>query len=419
MTAERRHETELKAVGRMALEAASAPPDASIPNIIAEHVRLLTDALYVGVVEKKPKENRFVFSGMATKSGTPRLSITANEFEINTDEYKSLLAKVVVEYDDWPLPIAREICDKNRRVLEEKWGETHCQQIALIDAQHICGFICIAYPHGANMLSTSTGEALSHIAALVMRERDSQNEKQQLESRYKELTDLLPEVVFEMDLGGNLTFVNDAAFSIFGYERHDFASGIHVDDIVAEVDRERVHANMARVITGNSAGPKEYLLKRKDGAHVPALVSVNVMMRQSQPAGIRGIVIDLSTSKQAQREFAQLVAAIEQTAESIIITDSIARVIFVNPAFIKTTGFKTESIIGNLPTLLTENCDEGTDFSEMWHTLRNGDSWHGLISNQRPDGSVYTLDTTISPVRASDGTTSPLRSNSTRVSYSS
>ena len=414
MTANRSYETELLTVGQMALEVASAPPEADIYAIIAGHVLSLSSALYVEVAEYDPQNQSLVLSGYSAMAEVNDIiaqlslgGVGKCEIPVGPDTYDELLRCVVRLSDDFLEQATPGLSEGIWHELEKRWNALQLQQIALINAKNILGAITVVYPHDAISLGKESAEAVAHITALLLRERKSQVDRIRLESRYMELTDLLPEVVFETNLDGNLTFANNSACSIFGYDRKDFLSELRLMDLVAAVDTDRMAEDSERIVRGKDIGPKEYLLRRKDGSKLPARVSSNVVIQNGQPVGLRGIIIDLSKSRRVEQEYAQLVAAIEQTAESIIITDSIARIIYVNPAFIKTTGIKAHSIIGNLLTLLTESegeATEGKGYLEMWQTLRNGESWYGLFTNHHPDGSMYTLDATINPVRSSDGT---------------
>ncbi len=99
----------------------------------------------------------------------------------------------------------------------------------------------------------------------------------------------------------------------------------------------------------------------------------------------------------------QLYTAIEQSPESIVITDVKGSIQYVNPAFERLTGYQASEAIGQNPRLLKSNKHDKDFYQEMWTTLKAGQVWQGRLINRRKDGSLYTEDVVISPVRDHQG----------------
>jgi PAS domain S-box-containing protein len=106
---------------------------------------------------------------------------------------------------------------------------------------------------------------------------------------------------------------------------------------------------------------------------------------------------------QLDNERRRLSAAIEQTAESVIITDPDGTILYVNPAFERITGYSRTEVIGQNPRLLKSGRHDEAFYREMWSTLNAGEVWRGRIVNRRKDGSLYTEEETITPVRDENG----------------
>jgi PAS domain S-box-containing protein len=105
----------------------------------------------------------------------------------------------------------------------------------------------------------------------------------------------------------------------------------------------------------------------------------------------------------ADEQRMRLATAVEQAAEAIVITDREARILYVNPAFERVSGYDEAELIGANPRLL-QSGRQGRDFyTSMWSTLRAGETWHGSFLNRRKDGVVYEEDAVISPIRDSAG----------------
>ncbi len=98
-----------------------------------------------------------------------------------------------------------------------------------------------------------------------------------------------------------------------------------------------------------------------------------------------------------------LAAAIEQAAESIVITNADGRIQYVNPAFTRITGYGAEEIIGQNPRILKSNRQNPGYYRDLWNTILAGQVWHGELINQRKDGTIYIEEMTITPVRNAGG----------------
>jgi len=108
---------------------------------------------------------------------------------------------------------------------------------------------------------------------------------------------------------------------------------------------------------------------------------------------------------EAQQELHKLVLAVEQSPESIAITDLQARIEYVNEAYLRTTGYQREELIGKNPRFKQSGKTPPGTYRDMWDTLSRGDSWEGELYNKRKDGSEYIERALIAPLSQADGTT--------------
>ena len=145
----------------------------------------------------------------------------------------------------------------------------------------------------------------------ITRRKMAEEELQRSEKKYRELADLLPQTVFELDKSGRITFTNRQAYQITGYTPDDFARGLNVIDMVAPEDRDRLKTNMELIFKGNKSEANEYRIVRKDGSTFPALVYSNLVTNGEEVLGIEGILIDFTDQKrldQLKDEFISLVS---------------------------------------------------------------------------------------------------------------
>lgn len=112
---------------------------------------------------------------------------------------------------------------------------------------------------------------------------------------------------------------------------------------------------------------------------------------------------EINQHKRVDEERRQLSAAIEQTAESIVITDTQGTILYVNPAFEHITGYRRAEVVGQTPQILQNDQQNPAVYFELWSTIKAGGVWKGRLNNKKKDGSACTLDCTISPVRDKNG----------------
>ena len=112
----------------------------------------------------------------------------------------------------------------------------------------------------------------------------------------------------------------------------------------------------------------------------------------------------------AQRELiavdeqrARLVAAVAQSAEAIVITDLVPRIIYANPAFERVSGYTAADLLNGNPNIVSSGQHDIEFHTELWATLLRGETWQGRFINRRKDGVIFEADSVITPVRDQNG----------------
>jgi PAS domain S-box-containing protein len=116
------------------------------------------------------------------------------------------------------------------------------------------------------------------------------------------------------------------------------------------------------------------------------------------------IMIGVIEQHRAETALRRLSTAIEQSPETIMITDPDGMIQYVNPAFEKTTGYTREEALGQNPGILRSGQQNAAFYATMWNTLQSGRVWEGRLVNKCKDGALYTEEASIAPVKDSNGT---------------
>jgi len=245
----------------------------------------------------------------------------------------------------------------------------------------------------------------SHIAIVedITERKQIEEAVRDSEKKYRELADALPQIVFETDAIGNLTYVNKNAFKLFRYTQADFDKGVNALQMIIPEDRDRALENMQKVMSGIVLGGVEYTALRKDGTSFPVIIHSNPIIRQNKPVGLRGLIVDMGERIRMETDLKRRGMAMDQSTEAILITNAQGNITYVNPAFEKISGYSRNEVLDKNPSMLQSGQHDEMFYSELWQTLSKGGTWSGRFINKKKDGSSYTEETTISPVFSDRG----------------
>ncbi len=198
---------------------------------------------------------------------------------------------------------------------------------------------------------------------------------------------------------------SDEVYRIFGLEPQKleatyeaFRSFIHFDD------RDKVTQAIEEALNKKEDYSIEHRIVLKDGTEKIVHEQGEVTFNDSGvPVMMFGTVQDITGRKAAEKELRRLSTAIEQSAETIVITDKEGIVEYVNPAFEKLTGYSGEEALGNTPNILKSGKHDNAFYEELWQTIKAGKVWTGNFFNKKKDGTLFEESATISPVFGSDG----------------
>lgn len=163
------------------------------------------------------------------------------------------------------------------------------------------------------------------------------------ETRFRDVAELLPEAVFEMDRCGRVIFANDAAFDIFGYSPADFSDAPNAFSMLAPADRRRARQAFSRLLGGAKLEGREYLALRKDGSTFPVIVHAGAIRRGCRICGLRGIVADIGERRRIEEAIEESEGRyrdlFNSAGDAICIIDLAGNIRVCNPAAESLTGY--------------------------------------------------------------------------------
>ena len=219
------------------------------------------------------------------------------------------------------------------------------------------------------------------------------------------ILDAIPVRVFWKDkqlvyLGCNTTFARDAGFAepkdIIG--KDDFQMGWRKQ-------AERYRADDRQVIASGVAKLLIEELQTTPEGNIITLLSSKVPLRDQTGAvcGVLGTYLDITARKQTEAEVQLQGSALRAAANAIVITDKTGNIMSVNPSFTTLTGYPVSEVLGKNPRVLKSGQHDAAFYRQLWETIAAGKVWSGAVVNKRKDGSLYTEEMTITPVRDEHG----------------
>lgn len=220
------------------------------------------------------------------------------------------------------------------------------------------------------------------------------------DSRLRALFDLESLGVAHVSLdSGRIIDINKGYETLTGYSREELLK-MNFREITHPDDREHDWELFTAAVKGLAPYRNEKRYLRKDGTSV--WVRLNVAFEydtERRPVQTVAICEDISERKEAEAEQNRLKMAVEQSGEMFMITQPDGTILYVNRAFVETTGYSQSEILGANPRILKSGKQDAEHYRAMWAALMRGETWQGRIINRRKDGSLYTADTVISPIR--------------------
>ncbi len=243
-----------------------------------------------------------------------------------------------------------------------------------------------------------------HEAEERLRESERQLHERTLE--LEEAREIAGLGVFHRDLRTGALSWSPQMYRIFGLDPAAPAPTREVMDaaFTAESDARR-KAAIARSAATGEPWEEELEVRRPDGES-------RWMWQRGRAevdgdgvvVGYHGTAIDVTERRETLAGLARLRAAIEQAGEAIVITDGRARVVFANAAFGRITGHVPAETIGRDARDLGIGPDDPSLAEPWWTAVAAGGTWEGEFPSRRPDGTLYRLEMSVTPVRDDAGT---------------
>ena len=248
------------------------------------------------------------------------------------------------------------------------------------------------------------GEVFTVAVVRDIRERQkAERAVREAKAWYETLVERLPAVTYQAALepdGLRITWISPQVEDKLGLPSGEwkgdpatFARLLHPED------RALVEEAVERLRAGAPSFEVEYRIRGADGGYRWMHNVGGVVERHGEGrATVLGVALDITSAREAERERRLLSVALEQAETGVLITDAHGVVHYVNPAHEHITGYSAEELLGRPIGAISTGEQPPEFYRTMTEQLLAGRTWTGEVVNRRPDGSLYRMRLTITPV---------------------
>lgn len=245
-----------------------------------------------------------------------------------------------------------------------------------------------------------------HQSELFRQTQDALKQAREAESRFRDLLHQIDAVVWEADPETQqFTFVSPQAESWLGYPLSAWTNFAKWSRWVHPEDRKRVNQATEQAISTGIDHNLEYRIVGAQGQVLWLQELVSVEVQDGRTTRLHGIMFDISERKRSEEELRLLDRALEATTTGILIINARRDnhpITYVNPAWVKMTGYRpTEAIGRSLDFLQCDASDAQSTLAarKLHHAIAECCACQVTLQLCRKDGSAFWCEMSISPVR--------------------
>lgn len=212
------------------------------------------------------------------------------------------------------------------------------------------------------------------------------------------LIDSIPDPIYVKDSRGLYLGCNSAYARFVGVEQ-SAVNGRSASEILEPELARQSHMEDLRVLANADTLESEgWEASASDGDVYLNTLKVPYLESSGGSTGMIGISRNLTRRMEMEQEMRRLAVAVEQSTESIMITDDSGVIQYVNKAFEVNSGYLADEVIEKHLDILKGKQQNSDVFEKLWATISSGETWAGQLTNCRKDGNIYEEEAVIYPI---------------------
>jgi diguanylate cyclase (GGDEF)-like protein/PAS domain S-box-containing protein len=298
----------------------------------------------------------------------------------------------------------RHLNDEDRARLHSGLREVDIQEPVLI------GNLTLRSEHGrvqvfdAHLIRLPMDYHLNGHVAVLLADRTGEQQRLREQRLFNSMLDSSDAQIYAVDTEGRFLLANRAMLEFLGKQAKEVlgqtreavmplrdAIRQRADDVRVLQSREGL-VSEEEVYVGGEAGTLNFVARR-----------FPLFNLDGEVYGVGVISTDVTREREHQRELLLSEAVFMSASEAIFITDTEARILRVNPAFCRLSGFSESAVIGYRANILKSGRQGPHFYRTMWQALIEKGHWEGELTNRSADGRLYTVWSSLRAVRNRQG----------------
>lgn len=212
-----------------------------------------------------------------------------------------------------------------------------------------------------------------------------------------------PAAVVITDAQGAIEFVNPKFTEVTGYLAEE-AIGHNPRILKSGKHDAEFYRDFWQTITAGREWRGEFCNKKKDGTLYWESASISAIRNErNEITNFVAVKEDITAKVHDQEQIRLQSLALSAAANSIFITNKQGRIIWVNAAFCRLSGFSVEELINRTPRILKSGKQDAESYKQLWRTILAGKVWSGDVIERRKNGELFTVHQTITPLIDGNG----------------
>ena len=222
---------------------------------------------------------------------------------------------------------------------------------------------------------------------------------QQSEKRYRDLVELLPQTIFEMDIKGNITYINTHGMNAFGYTKSDVKKGLHLSYILPPEELQRGMEQMRLMLGGKGKTGNEYHARKKDGSPIDIRVYNAPVYKEGKHIGWRGTVLDITSQIKATKQIHESEELYRELFEAesdaiFLIQNDTGQILQANKAASKLYGYSRKELLTMKNVELSAEPEKTRHITESTPIIKDNVVTIPLRYHKKKNGKVFIVEIT-------------------------
>jgi PAS domain S-box-containing protein len=247
-------------------------------------------------------------------------------------------------------------------------------------------------------------DMMAHVGAQLGRVIERSRAKQALsasEERYRLIAENTNDLIEIFDQEGRFVYASPSHRQVLGIDPAELIDS-RVSDLIHSDDRTALELRQISLPQPPWMPHAAFRARHADDSWRWLDASLTETSQQGNTYFVC-VARDITERRSTEKQLRRLAHAVEQSASTIVITDTHGQIEYANPAISKTTGYPVEEALGRHMRMFRSGHTSPEEYRRLWETIASGNEWRGEFLNKKKNGELFWESAVISPIKNVEG----------------